>query len=241
MNKRILITGAAKRIGKEMALSFFNKGWDIVIHYNSSKEEAEALAHKMNSERSNSAMLVQANLDNANEVEKLVKKILLKKGSIDALINNASTFYPTPVGTFSEENWNALMGSNLKAPLFLIQSLHKELEKNKGFIINVTDINVDRALVNHSIYLAAKSGLQTITKALAKELAPYIRVNAIAPGAILEPPNTEWTSEQKNNIINAVPMKRMGTEKDIVDAAIYLSEAEYVTGQILNIDGGKSL
>ena len=241
MNKRILITGAAKRIGKEMALSFFNKGWDIVIHYNSSKEEAEALAHKMNSERSNSAMLVQANLDNANEVEKLAEKILSKNGSIDALINNASTFYPTPVGTFSEENWNTLMGSNLKAPLFLIQSLHKELEKNKGFIINVTDINVDRALVNHSIYLAAKSGLQTLTKSLAKELAPYIRVNAIAPGAILEPPNTEWTSEQKNNIINAVPMKRMGTEKDIVDAAIYLSEAEYVTGQILNIDGGKSL
>jgi pteridine reductase len=241
MNKRILITGAAKRIGKELALSFFNKGWDIVIHFNSSKEEAEALAHKMNSERSNSAMLAQANLDNANEVEKLVKKILLKKGSIDALINNASTFYPTPIGTFSEENWNALMGSNLKAPLFLIQSLHKELEKNKGFIINVTDINVDGALVNHSIYLAAKSGLQTLTKSLAKELAPNIRVNAIAPGAILEPPNTEWTSEQKNNIINAVPMKRMGTEKDIVDAAIYLSKAEYVTGQILNIDGGKSL
>ena len=241
MNKRILITGAAKRIGKEMALSFFNKGWDIVINYNSSKEEAEALAHKMNSERGNSAVLVQANLDNANEVEKLAEKILSKNGCIDALINNASTFYPTPIGTFSEENWNALMGSNLKAPLFLIQSLHKELEKNKGFIINVTDINVDRALVNHSIYLAAKSGLQTLTKSLAKELAPYIRVNAIAPGAILEPPNTEWTSEQKNNIINAVPMKRMGTEKDIVDAAIYLSEAEYVTGQILNIDGGKSL
>ena len=241
MKKRILITGAAKRIGKEMALSFFNKGWDIVIHYNSSKEEAEALADQMNSERNNSAMLVQANLDNANEVEMLVEKILSKNGSIDALINNASTFYPTPIGTFSEENWNALMGSNLKAPLFLIQSFYKELEKNKGFIINVTDINVDRALVNHSVYLAAKSGLQTLTKSLAKELAPNIRVNAIAPGAILEPPNTDWTAEQKNNIINAVPMRRMGTEKDIVDAAIYLSEAEYVTGQILNIDGGKSL
>ena len=241
MNKRILITGAAKRIGKEMALSFFNKGWDIVIHYNSSKDDAEALANKMNSERSNSAMLVQANLDNASEVEKLVDQILSKNGSIDALINNASTFYPTPIGTLSEENWNALMGSNLKAPLFLIQSFHKELEKNKGFIINVTDVNVDKALINHSIYLAAKSGLQTLTKSLAKELAPNIRVNAIAPGAILEPPNVEWTSEQKNNIINAVPMKRMGTEKDIVDAAIYLSEAEYVTGQILNIDGGKSL
>ena len=195
----------------------------------------------MNFERSNSAMIAQANLDNANEVTQLVEKTLSKNSRIDALINNASTFYPTPIGTFSEENWNALMGSNLKAPLFLIQSFHKELEKNKGFIINVTDINVDKALVNHSIYLAAKSGLQTLTKSLAKELAPNIRVNAIAPGAILEPPNVEWTTEQKNNIINAVPMKRMGTEKDIVDAAIYLSEAEYVTGQILNIDGGKSL
>jgi pteridine reductase len=241
MNKTILITGAAKRIGREMALSFFSKGWDIVIHYNGSKEEAEALADKMNFERSNSAMIAQANLDNANEVTQLVEKTLSKNSRIDALINNASTFYPTPIGTFSEENWNALMGSNLKAPLFLIQSFHKELEKNKGFIINVTDINVDKALVNHSIYLAAKSGLQTLTRSLAKELAPNIRVNAIAPGAILEPPNVEWTTEQKNNIINAVPMKRMGTEKDIVDAAIYLSEAEYVTGQILNIDGGKSL
>ena len=241
MNKTILITGAAKRIGREMALSFFSKGWDIVIHYNGSKEEAEALADEMNSERTNSAIIAQANLDNANEVTQLVEKTLSKNSRIDALINNASTFYPTPIGTFTEENWNALMGSNLKAPLFLIQSFHKELEKNKGFIINVTDINVDKALVNHSIYLAAKSGLQTLTKSLAKELAPNIRVNAIAPGAILEPPNVEWTTEQKNNIINAVPMKRMGTEKDIVDAAIYLSEAEYVTGQILNIDGGKSL
>jgi len=241
MNKRILITGAAKRIGKEMALSFFKKGWDIVIHFNASKDEAESLADQMNAERFNSAMLVQANLDNTNEVEKLVAKIQSNNIGIDALINNASTFYPTPIGTFSEENWDALMGSNLKAPLFLIQSFHKQLKKNKGFIINITDINVDKALVNHSIYLAAKSGLQTLTKALAKELAPHIRVNAIAPGAILEPPNTEWTSEQKNKIIDAVPLKRMGSEKDIVDAAIYLSEAEYVTGQILNIDGGKSL
>ena len=241
MNKTILITGAAKRIGKEMALAFFNKGWDIVIHYNSSKEEAEALADKMNSLRSNSAVIAQANLDNANEISKLAEQTLLKNNRIDALINNASTFYPTPIGTFSEKSWDALMGSNLKAPLFLIQSFYEELKKNKGFIINITDINVDKALINHSIYLAAKSGLQTLTKSLAKELAPYIRVNAVAPGAILEPPNIEWTTDQKNNIIDTVPMKRMGSEQDIVDAAIYLSEAEYVTGQILNIDGGRSL
>ena len=241
MNKTILITGAAKRIGKEMARVFFDRGWDIVIHFNNSIEDAQSLADQMNAQRSNSALIIQANLDHAKDIEKLADLALSKNGRIDALINNASTFYPTPVGTFSEANWEALMGSNLKAPLFLIQAFCEELKKNNGFIINVTDINVDKALINHSIYLAAKSGLQTLTRALAKELAPDIRVNAIAPGAILEPPNVEWTSEQKNKIINSVPMARMGTEKDIVDAAIYLSEAEYVTGQILNIDGGKSL
>ena len=241
MSKTILITGAAKRIGREIALSFFDKGWDIVIHYNSSKSDAQVLADEMNARRDNSAIIAQANLDNADEVIKLVDQTLSKNNRIDALVNNASTFYPTPIGNFSEDDWNLLMGSNLKAPLFLIQSFFKELKKNKGFIINITDINVDKALINHSIYLAAKSGLQTLTRSLAKELAPDIRVNAIAPGAILEPPNTEWTKEQKNTIINSVPLGRMGTEKDIADAAIFLSEAEYVTGQILNIDGGKSL
>ena len=241
MNRTILITGAAKRIGREMAKAFFDRGWDIIIHFNNSIEDALSLADQMNAQRSNSALIIQANLDHAKDIEKLADQALSKNSRIDALINNASTFYPTPIGNFTEDNWEALMGSNLKAPLFLIQAFCEELKKNNGFIINVTDINVDKALINHSIYLAAKSGLQTLTRALAKELAPDIRVNAIAPGAILEPPNVEWTIEQKNKIINSVPMARMGTEKDIVDAAIYLSEAEYVTGQILNIDGGKSL
>ena len=241
MSKTILITGAAKRIGREIALSFFDKGWDIVIHYNSSKNDAQVLADEMNAQRDDSAIIAQANLDNADEIIKLADQTLSKNNRIDALVNNASTFYPTPIGDFSEDDWNSLMGSNLKAPLFLMQSFSKELKKNKGFIINITDINVDKALINHSIYLAAKSGLQTLTQALAKELAPDIRVNAIAPGVILEPPNTEWTTKQKNTIINSVPLGRMGSEKDIADAAIFLSEAEYVTGQILNIDGGKSL
>ena len=241
MNQTILITGAAKRVGREMALSFFKKGWNIIIHYNSSTEEAQSLADKMNAQRKNSAFIIQANLDNAEDVIRLAETSLSLSGSIDGLINNASTFYPTPMGSFSEEHWEALMGSNLKAPLFLTQFLCETLRKNKGFIINITDINVNKALTNHSIYLAAKSGLQTITQSLAKELAPDIRVNAIAPGAILEPPNVTWTKEQKDNIIKLIPMSRMGNEKDIADAAIYLSEAEYVTGQILNVDGGKSL
>ena len=241
MNQTILITGAAKRVGKEMALSFFKKGWNIIIHYNSSIGDAQSLADEMNAQRKNSAFIIQANLDNAEDVLMLAETALSLSGRIDGLINNASTFYPTPMGSFSEEHWEALMGSNLKAPLFLTQFLCETLRKNKGFIINITDINVNKALTNHSIYLAAKSGLQTITQSLAKELAPDIRVNAIAPGAILEPPNVTWTKEQKDNIIKLIPMSRMGNEKDIADAAIYLSEAEYVTGQILNVDGGKSL
>jgi len=241
MNQTILITGAAKRVGKEIALSFFKKGWNIIIHYNSSIGDAQSLADEMNAQRKNSAFIIQANLDNAEDVLKLAETALSFSGRIDGLINNASTFYPTPMGSFSEEHWEALMGSNLKAPLFLTQFLCETLRNNKGFIINITDINVNKALTNHSIYLAAKSGLQTITQSLAKELAPDIRVNAIAPGAILEPPNVTWTKEQKDNIIKLIPMSRMGNEKDIADAAIYLSEAEYVTGQILNVDGGKSL
>ena len=241
MNQTILITGAAKRVGKEMALSFFKKGWNFIIHYNSSIEDAQSLADEMNAQRKNSAFIIQANLDNAEDVLKLAETALSLSGRIDGLINNASTFYPTPMGSFSEEHWEALMGSNLKAPLFLTQFLCETLRKNKGFIINITYINVNKALTNHSIYLAAKSGLQTITQSLAKELAPDIRVNAIAPGAILEPPNVTWTKEQKDKIIKLIPMSRMGNEKDIADAAIYLSEAEYVTGQILNVDGGKSL
>ena len=231
MNQTILITGAAKRVGKEMALSFFKKGWNIIIHYNSSIEDAQSLADEMNAQRKNSAYIIQANemneqrensvqliqadLDNAEDVLKLAETALSLSGRIDGLINNASTFYPTPMGSFSEEHWEALMGSNLKAPLFLTQFLCETLRKNKGFIINITDINVNKALTNHSIYLAAKSGLQTITQSLAKELAPDIRVNAIAPGAILEPPNVTWTKEQKDNIIKLIPMSRMGNEKDI--------------------------
>ena len=142
MSKTILITGAAKRVGKEMALSFFKKGWNIIIHYNSSIKDAQSLADEMNAKRKNSAFLIQGNLDNADDVLRIAETSLSVGGSIDGLINNASTFYPTPMGSLSQEHWDALMGSNLKAPLFLIQSLCDSLRKNKGFIINITDIGL---------------------------------------------------------------------------------------------------
>ena len=241
MNKVILITGAAKRIGKEIAKEFFAAGSNAIIHFNNSDEDAINLCDELNAIRSNGAIAIQANLDNLDHVKSLADKAMSSFGRIDGLINNASTFYPTPMGEFSEEDWNALMGSNLKAPLFLIQALHQELKKQSGFVVNITDINIKRSIKNHSIYLAAKSGLDSLTQSLAKDLAPEIRVNAIAPGAILEPPNKTWTDEEKNNILRAVPLKKLGTEIDIAKAVIFLAESQYITGQTLNIDGGKSL
>ena len=241
MNKVILITGAAKRIGKEIAKEFFAAGSNVIIHFNNSDKDATNLCDELNAIRSNGAKAIQANLDNLDDVKYLADKAMSAFGRIDGLINNASTFYPTPMGEFSEEDWNALMGSNLKAPLFLIQELHQELKKQSGFVVNITDINIKRSIKNHSIYLAAKSGLDSLTQSLAKDLAPEIRVNAIAPGAILEPPNKTWTDEEKNNILRAVPLKKLGTEIDIAKAVIFLAESQYITGQTLNIDGGKSL
>lgn len=241
MNKVILITGAAKRIGKEIAKEFFAVGSNVIIHFNNSDKDATNLCDELNAIRSNGAIAIQANLDNLDDVKSLADKAMSAFGRIDGLINNASTFYPTPMGEFSENDWDALMGSNLKAPLFLIQELHQELKKQSGFVVNITDINIKRPIKNHSIYLAAKSGLDSLTQSLAKDLAPEIRVNAIAPGAILEPPNKTWTEEEKNNILSAVPLKKLGTEIDIAKAVIFLAESQYITGQTLNIDGGKSL
>ena len=241
MNKVILITGAAKRIGKEIAKEFFAAGSNVIIHFNNSDKDAANLCDELNAIRSNGAIAIQANLDNLDDVQSLADTAMSAFGRIDGLVNNASTFYPTPMGEFSEDDWDALMGSNLKAPLFLIQALHQELKKQSGFVVNITDINIKRSIKNHSIYLAAKSGLDSLTQSLAKDLAPEIRVNAIAPGAILEPPNKTWTDEEKNNILRAVPLKKLGTEIDIAKAVIFLAESQYITGQTLNIDGGKSL
>ena len=161
--------------------------------------------------------------------------------SIDLLINNASTFYPTPIDEISEDHWEKLIGSNLKGPLFLIQGLKKNLKKSNGSIINITDTNLTKGVANYSIYSAAKAGLEAITKGLARELAPEIKVNAIAPGAMLEPPDVTWTEEQKNKVIENIPLKRMGSEKDIANAVKFLANSEYITGQTIKVDGGRSL
>ena len=241
MNKTIFITGAAKIIGKEIAITFKELKWNIIIHYNSSKDDAEKLASEINEVNKDTAKIVQGDLDKTDDVENIITEVQKMFPTIDLLINNASTFYPTPIDEISEKHWEKLVGSNLKGPLFLIQGLKEKLKSSKGSIINITDTNLSKGVANYSIYSAAKAGLESVTKGLARELAPEIKVNAIAPGAMLEPPDVTWTEEQKNKVIDSIPLKRMGSEKDIAEAVKFLAHSQYITGQIIKVDGGRSL
>lgn len=241
MSKTILITGAAKRIGKEIALTFSDMGWNIIIHYNSSKKDAEDLQSILNSTNPNSAKIIQANLDIQEDVERLIHASKSFFSRIDVLVNNASAFYPTPIKNASTDDWDKLIGSNLKGPLFLIKGLHEMIASVNGSIINITDTNLTKGVADFSVYTAAKGGLQSITKGLARELAPNINVNAVAPGAMLEPPDVTWSDEKKASVIKNIPLKRMGSEKDIANTVKFLVNAKYITGQTIKVDGGRSL
>ena len=241
MSKTILITGAAKRIGKEIALTFSDMGWNIIIHYNSSKKDAEDLQSILNSANPNSAKIIQANLDIQEDVERLIHASKSFFSRIDVLVNNASAFYPTPIKNASTDDWDKLIGSNLKGPLFLIKGLHEMIASVNGSIINITDTNLTKGVADFSVYTAAKGGLQSITKGLARELAPNINVNAVAPGAMLEPPDVTWSDEKKASVIKNIPLKRMGSEKDIANTVKFLVNAKYITGQTIKVDGGRSL
>ena len=241
MNKTVFITGAAKRIGKAIALAFKDLGWNIIIHYNSSKKDADELANKINKDNPDTARTVQGDLDKEADITKILNDIDDIFPSLDLLVNNASTFYPTPIEEISDDHWEKLIGSNLKGPLFLIQGLKDKLKASNGSIINITDTNLSKGVPNYSIYSAAKAGLEAITKGLARELAPEIKVNAIAPGAMLEPPDITWTEDQKNKVIETIPLNRMGSEQDIAEAVKFLAHSEYITGQIIKVDGGRSL
>ena len=239
--KTIFVTGGAKRIGKAIIELFAKEQWKVIIHYNKSKSDAENLASKINSNNDNSAFIVGGDLDNAEDVQSIISSVNSISETLDLLVNNASTFYPTPIEEISNDHWNKLIGSNLKGPLFLIQGFKEKLKNSKGSIINITDTNLTKGVANFSIYSAAKAGLESITKGLAKELAPEIKVNAIAPGAMLEPPDITWTENQKNKVIESIPLKKMGAEQDIAEAVYFLACANYITGQVIKIDGGRSL
>ncbi len=238
-----LLTGAARRIGATTARTLHEAGYRVVIHYRGSREDAEALRDELNARRPDSALALQADLSQLEDIEQLAQDALKQWGRIDALVNNASSFYPTPVGEASEEQWNDLMNSNLKAPFFLAQALAESLRENRGAIITIADIHAERPLKNHPIYCAAKAGNVMLTKSLARELAPEVRVNGIAPGAILWPEQeAELDDKSKAKVLDRVPLKRPGDPQDIADTILFLlTKAPYITGQIIAVDGGRSV
>ncbi len=242
-NQVALITGAAKRIGAEISRMLHAEGMNIVIHYRSSKEEAQSLCDKLNALRDNSAIILQADLQKLDDINALVKQAADHWGSLDALINNASSFFPTPVGSITEAQWDDLMGSNLKAPLFLAQAAAPYLKASQGNIINIVDVHGFRPMKNHPVYCAAKAGLAMLTQSLAKELGPETRVNGVAPGAIIWPESNMETDEKlREEILDRTALKRQGEPRDIAAAVRFLiRDADYITGQVLPVCGGRSI
>lgn len=242
-SKVVLITGAARRVGAEIARWLHVRGMNVIIHYQTSKKEAEALVQTLNNNRKNSAAMLMADLNEIAQCEQLIENAQKIWQRLDVLVNNASRFYPSPLGKITNEQWQDLMGSNLQAPFFLAQAAAQYLRPQRGCIINIADIHADKPLKNYSVYCIAKAGLVMLTKTLAKEFAPDIRVNAIAPGAILWPEvENELTAERKNKIVNATLLKRAGMPQDIAKVVNFLiNDGTYMTGQILTVDGGRSL
>ncbi|MCW8900955.1 MAG: pteridine reductase [Gammaproteobacteria bacterium] len=238
--KVALITGAAHRIGATTAKLLHKNGMNIVLHYRGSRDRAQALQKELNDQRENSVILIQADLHLTSGLPALIEASVKAWGQLDVLINNASSFYPTQIGKATEEQWDDLIGSNLKAPFFLSQSAAPHLKKTNGCIINIVDIHAERPLKTFPIYSMAKAGLVMMTKSLAGELGPEIRVNAVAPGAILWPENLDEVAQQR--IVSRTFLKRQGHPDDISKTILFLiKDANYVTGQIIAVDGGRSL
>lgn len=239
--KVALITGAAHRIGATTARTLHRAGMNIVIHYRNSDTAAKTLQQELEATRPHSIALLQGDLHQTAQFPTLVEQAAAHWGQLDVLINNASTFYPTPLGEITETVWDDLIGSNLKAPLFLAQAAAPYLQRQQGNIINIVDIHADRPLKAHPVYSIAKAGLAMLTKSLARELGPEVRVNGVAPGAILWPEN-EMDDATKAEILSRTALKRTGEPADIARTALFLiRDAHYITGQILSVDGGRTL
>ncbi len=239
--KVALITGASRRVGAVIARTLHDQGMNVVLHYLSSHKEAEFLRDQLNNIRPDSAISLACNLHDIPALAQLIEQSIQPWGRLDALINNASTFYPTPVGAITEEHWDNLIGSNLKAPLFLAQNAASSLKKSHGCIVNIADIHAERPLKDYTVYSVAKAGLIMLTKSLARELGPEIRVNAVAPGAILWPEKA-LEENVKQRIIAATALKRQGEPDDIARAILFLiRDADYISGTTITVDGGRTL
>ncbi|HPY39851.1 MAG TPA: pteridine reductase [Thiolinea sp.] len=239
--KVALITGAARRIGAVVAQSLHAAGATVVIHYRNSSEEAQALQAAFNAERPQSCFLLQADLLATARLPELISSLVAETGRLDILINNASSFYPTPLGTIQEKQWDDLIGTNLKAPLFLAQAAMPYLQQQQGVIINMADVHGVRPLAEFAVYCAAKAGLIMLTQVLARELGPAVRVNGIAPGAILWP-DLPMDEDKRRDLLSKTALARTGCPEDIARTLLFLvRDAPYITGQIIAVDGGRLL
>ena len=239
-DKVVLITGGARRVGAAITRKLHAAGATVVVHYHRSAQEAQDLAAELNARRPGSVTPLGGNLLKVPLLAALIEATIARHGHLDILVNNASTFYPTRVGEITEAHWEDLMGTNLKAPLFLSQAAAPHLAARNGLILNIADIHGLRPLRHHPVYSPAKAGLIMLTQSLARELAPHVRVNAVAPGPV-EFPDRGLTEEMKQAIIDKTLLKRRGSPEDIARAALFFAaEAPYVTGQILAVDGGRS-
>ena len=242
-NKVVLITGGAKRVGAAICRSLHAEGYTMMIHYKSSFHEAQALQAELNLHRADSAAIVHGDLLDIENIPKLISATISQFGRLDVLINNASTYYASELGDIDENKWHDLMGSNLKAPLFLSQAAATELRKNHGCIVNITDMHVERPKKGYIIYSVAKAGLVTLTKSLAHELSPEVRVNAVAPGPVQWPDsNPQFDEVYRQRVINQTLLKRVGEAEDVAKAVKFLiADAPFITGHVLAVDGGRSI
>lgn len=239
--RNALITGAAARLGRAIAREL-HRDHRVIIHYRSSAVAAQRLADELNSARPDSAVALHSDLAGAADCARLAEQALKQWGGVDILVNNASAFFPTPVGSATEEHWDQLVGSNLKAPFFLSQALAESLARDNGCIVNMADIHAERPMPHHPIYCAAKAGLVMLTKSLALELAPKVRVNAVAPGAILWPEQETVDDSAKAKILERIPLARTGDAGDIARTVRFLvCDAPYISGQVIAVDGGRNL
>jgi pteridine reductase len=236
--KTALITGGAARIGAQIAKTLHKNDFSIIIHCNQSKNKAQLLCDELNLLKEKSAKVVVGNLNNIDSISKIVESV----ESIDLLVNNASVFYPLSVDESDSENWDNILDVNLKAPFFLSKGLSQKLKSSDGSIINIIDIHADRPLKKHSVYNISKAGLKMLTLTLAKELAPSIRVNGVSPGSILWPQEgAEISESDKSIMLERIALKRQGSPQDIADTVLFLANSNYLTGQIINVDGGRTL
>ena len=238
--RTVLITGGAKRIGLAIAKYLHQYGFNIIITYNKSKNDAGKVLSTLNNNRPNSCAIIQANFSTIKSYNSLYNKALKVFGRIDVLINNASKFYPTKIDMVNDKSWTDIINTNLKTPLFLSKSFFPELKKRKGSIINIIDIHVSPPLKNHIIYNLSKAGLLALTQSLAKDLAPSVRVNGVSPGAIMWPASIN--KKRKKEIISKIALQRIGEPDDIAKTILFLiTNGDYITGQNINVDGGRKL